>query len=74
MKEWEVWIEGYAATGGSGTASFEGVYKGETFKNAVESMMKDKQWNIEGYYNPERLTYWACRFFDNETDARKSFG
>jgi len=35
-------------------------------------------WNREkghpGYFDPERLTYWGCRFFDNEHNARKSFG
>jgi hypothetical protein len=24
--------------------------------------------------NQENMTYWGCRLFDNEADARKSFG
>jgi hypothetical protein len=28
----------------------------------------------DGNFNPEALTYWGCKLFDNEADARKGFG
>lgn len=86
MKEWEIWIEGYMATGESAEASFEGKFKGETFDDAVEEFKKQYVGVVdarEGYgpRNEEGImplikihSIWACRLFDNETDARKSFG
>lgn len=75
MKAFEVWSEGYAATGEHGSAQLHGIFVGETFRDAVENCVKT--WlpsEVRQYYNAERLTYWGCRFFDNETDARKLFG
>lgn len=69
----EVWNEGYAATGERAPALYLGRYPGVTFKEEVEAAMDDLEWD-RSYYNPEQLTYWACRFFDNEADARRSFG
>ena len=75
MKDFEVWTEGYAANGESGDATYHGVFKGETFKDAVAAYAD----TVDDPYSRscidlERLTFWGCRFFDNETDARKSFG
>ena len=47
MKEWEIWIEGYAATGEHSTASFEGNAFGETFDEACENFTYP-----EDYRNP----------------------
>ncbi|MBR2388239.1 MAG: hypothetical protein IKB02_05670 [Clostridia bacterium] len=68
-----LWIEGYAATGESSTAKFLGFYKASTLKEAVTEWLKENP-QEEKYVNMERLSYWGCRFFDNETEARKSFG
>lgn len=73
MATFEIWIEGYAATGEHGIAQHLGTYQGETFPEACQAAMKDKEWDME-YYNPANNSYWACRFYDNEPDARKSFG
>ena len=72
MKQYEVWMEGYAATGDSSEAEFCGVYEAETFSDACAAWNKEK--GEKGYFNARALTYWGCRFFDNETDARRSFG
>jgi hypothetical protein len=79
MNKYEVWMEGFIISGQEGKAhrvvSEQGktLWEGETFKDAVkqavQEAIKDKQ-----YYDPERNTYWGCRFFDNEAEARKSFG
>lgn len=37
MKEWEIWIEGYSATGEHSPASFIGKALGETFDEACEN-------------------------------------
>jgi hypothetical protein len=74
-KEFEIWTEGFVATGESSRASFLGKFKGETFKDAViswKNTLTDKH-SIQ-CVDIERMSYWGCRFFDNESDARKSFG
>lgn len=69
MKTFEVWSEGFAATGESGRAMRTGSASAESFREACDKVMRGK-----ADYNRERLTYWGCRLFDNETDARKAFG
>jgi hypothetical protein len=72
MNEYEVWMEGHSATGDSSEAEFCGVYEAKTFAEACAVWNREK--GHPGYFDPERLTYWGCRFFDNEHNARKSFG
>lgn len=78
---YEVWIEGYVATGESGEAyrlnltnEINTLWKGDIFKDACINAMKSLGWELKGYYDKERNSYWACRFYNNEKDARKSFG
>ena len=73
MKDWEVWSEGYTATGECGTAMFHGVDRAETFQQAIEAWLDEdiSRWKL---YNPDRLTFWGCKFYDNEKDARAFFG
>lgn len=75
MKTFEVWSEGYRATGESGTAMLHGKFEGETFKDAVIAY-KDTVTDLysRSCIDVENLKFWGCRFFDNELDARKSFG
>ena len=68
-KTFEIWSEGYIITGGRGTALFHGKIKANSFKEACDILFDDDK-----FYNPKNLTYWGCRLFDNEIDARKSFG
>lgn len=87
MKEFEIWMEGYRASGESGGAQLVGKGIGETFDDAVmDYMSKHQKHGIEketpnGYmslehYNNRRSNWniWACKLFDNENDARKSYG
>ena len=67
-KIFEIWSEGYVITGGSGRALFHGKIKATSFKEACDILFDDDK-----FYNPKNLTYWGCKLFDNETDARKSF-
>jgi hypothetical protein len=90
MKEFEIWSEGYAATGERAGAHFHGKAMGETFEDACKNFREPndiKDWegkvivpkgsplNLDKNRDGSvKLSIWACRLFDNETDARKSFG
>lgn len=70
--KYEVWCEGYAATGESAPAFKIGEAEAESFSKACAIVMDtDERRRI---FDPARLTYWGCRLFDNEADARKAFG
>ncbi len=74
-KEFEVWTEGYAATGESSSAMLHGVFPGETFREAVIAF-RDSLTDPHSIacVNVGGMSFWGCRFFDNEKDARASFG
>lgn len=73
LREFTIWLEGYLITGGGGGAVFEGTWKGKDFRDAVLRMVKAKGLD-DSNFNEERLSYWGCRYFDNEADARRTFG
>lgn len=72
MRRFSIWSEGYRATGENGTAVCRGSAEGETFKDACIAFFRGR--GDASYFDPEHLTYWCCRLFDNEADARRSFG
>lgn len=78
MKEYEIWIEGFNATGESATAKKLGEFEGESFIDACnrnkEKLGLDLNDDDTMRLFDGRPCIWACRLFDNETDARKSFG
>lgn len=67
--KYEIWSEGYRATGQSGTANFMGKAAGDNFKKACASFFKG-----DAYYSVHNNTYWACKLYDNKIDASRSFG
>jgi len=69
---WNVWMEGFRATGESGPATFCGTFPGKTFAEACTNWNKEE--GTPGYFNAKQLTYWGCCLYDNEIDARRSFG
>ena len=69
MPIYEIWSEGYVAQGNRAKAKYWGRREGESFQEAC-----DKMFGGDRYYDPVRLTHWACQLFDNGEDARKSFG
>ena len=76
MKNYEVWTEGYTATGENSKATFHGIFLGSTFKDAVYNYIKTLSKGSQQYFkeNNSELRFWGCRFFDNEIDARKNYG
>lgn len=78
MKTYQIWAEGYLATGMEGKpqrAYMMGTAKGATFEEACVNFMKSNP-EYEGgkYYVASSNRYWGCKLFDNEADARKLFG
>ncbi len=90
LKEYEVWIEGYAATGESSGASLLGNARARNFGQACHIVMcRDhlkfmEEENAPDYkpystparwdYDPQRLSYWRCSLYWSEELAKKSFG
>ena len=89
-KLFEIWSEGFVVTGGSSNAHLhtidkQGFPKSIRAKSFEEALLK---WSIENKdfhkyldYRPNAkrvkgsdYTYWGCRLFDNEEEARESFG
>lgn len=86
-QEFEIWMEGYSATGEHGPAQLIGKGFGNTFDEAVKDYMskdpkhgiseneRDRYTTEQAYQNrPSNWNIWACNLFDNESDARKAFG
>lgn len=72
MKSWEIWMEGYAVTGNSSPASFVGKADGALFEDAVRAWYAAHPDPV--YFDSKRLTFWGCRHFPTEAEARNSFG
>lgn len=69
----DLWMEGYALNGDRGTATYLGTFEASTVQEAA------KAWATTGsplakYLNTARTAVWGCRLFDNEADARRTFG
>ena len=72
MKEFEVWIEGYIATGQSVPHQLIGKVEAETFKDACYIAVKKwcgNEEDFERYYDADKQSFWGCRCFDNERDS-----
>lgn len=87
LKEIQIWMEGYAATGESGTAKIIGSYMATSFDDAIRQYNDEHSENPAVYTTPKdyqnkaafvnrRSSWqiWACNLFDNEADARVAFG
>ncbi len=73
-KGFEVWSEGYVATGERSGAQFHGTFFVETFREAVEKWKATLDPDSATLVNLDELTFWGCRLFDNQEAAIKSFG
>ena len=76
--KYTVWLEGFHVQEGITTASLEGVVEANSFREATAkaSLKRHGQQQFDYYYNDkgEYPTFYGCGYFDNEKDARKSFG
>lgn len=65
---YEVWVEGYWCNGDRGQAWLKGKVEADSFNHAIDILFAtDPNYNIIGHW-------WGSRIFDNEIDARRSFG
>lgn len=69
MKEYAVWSEGYRVSGAEGTARLHGSAVAASFQEACDMVLGELS-----QYDRSTRTYWGCRLFDNEQEARASFG
>lgn len=78
MPMYDVWMEGYRATGEQIAAQYLGSVDRPTFTEACDAIMQvkrsEEKWEVNKYYDRSKLTYWGCRLFETEAAARKSFG
>jgi hypothetical protein len=73
MNTFEIWSEGYAATGQSAGAMYHGTARGETFKDACMSFAMSNP-EFMSYFDKPSLAYWGCKLYPNQSDASRSFG
>jgi len=70
MNSYNIWSEGYSATGDhSGAVCLDRGVLADTFAEACSIALEG-----DPYFNKDNLTYWACRLYDNEYEAKESFG
>lgn len=77
LREYEVWSEGYLCSGMEGipaTAQFHGKSRATSFKEACDKWAETLTPDSKSCYDRDRLSFWGCRLYDNETDARKFLG
>jgi len=87
VKTFQIWMEGFSASGDQSDAQLVGTGNGETFDDAVRDYMNRtpdhgitantmSRYATSEAYEKRRSNWniWACDLFDNEADARKSFG
>ena len=75
-KSFDLWMTGYACTGNSSGASFLGTFEADSFIDACDKWAETLRECDKQYYNKKenKAWFWGCAIYDNETDARKSFG
>lgn len=90
LKEYEVWAEGYAATGERSGATLQGTAFARNFAQACDIVMCqnrlhrvaiDNHPNNKEYYSPRkwdydphRLSIWGCGLYWSKELASRSFG
>jgi hypothetical protein len=79
-RTFEIWSEGYLCTGMEGIparAQLHGKAEGSTFDEAVEKFVASRPEKVRSYWSrsPDgRWSMWGCRVYDNEKEARETFG
>lgn len=75
---YDIYEEGYAATGESRGAIYLGQGEGETFDDACKDYIERTGYGeygiIPGYRDLVGASNWGCRWFPSLEEAQKSFG
>lgn len=75
--QWTIWAEGFAATGEAETAwpLNESPIVAVSLDDAVRKyILTSETRHLFQRQSDGTWTYWGCRIFDNESDARGAFG
>lgn len=70
---YEIWSEGYCASGDSGKATYHGFSEGKTFRAACKKFAENNT-SFNSFFDEKNNSYWGCRLFDSKEKAMKSFG
>lgn len=70
---YEIWSEGYECGEERGGAICHGRIEASSFREACDKLAERNE-EFRRNYDQEDMTYWRCRLFDNQEDARKYFG
>lgn len=83
MNEYEIWMEGFTDQGMEGIPARasrlnrkhapDTLWEGETFQDACVKALTELHFEMR-HYRYDLNCYWGVGLFDNETDARKSYG
>ncbi len=75
MNNYQIWAEGYAATGEHGLATFVGISEGDSFEEACNNFAEENEDWAKDYDIMDHIpAHWGCRLFPNESEARVAFG
>lgn len=72
--QYNIWMEGYSCTGESAVARLIATHEGDSFRDACVSFSKNVDAKRLGIFDEENLSFWGCRLFENEKEARLRFG
>ena len=72
---WQIWREGWDTypEHEHSDAELMGTVEAETLQEACTILAATDK-DFAKYFDPIKMTYWGCRLFDNEVDARKFTG
>lgn len=73
MTRYDIWREGYETNGMRDGAALLGSEEGTSFADAC-ARLAARDCDFGKYFSADRMTFWGCRLFGNEADARKAFG
>lgn len=71
---YEIWMEGWSATGGFSKAQQLDTIEAESFAAACAKACRKKNLPNPVIEADAQIRSWGCGLFDNEEDARKAFG
>ena len=70
QQKFDIWMEGFKITGQEAQAQLVARNApGENFLDAAR-----RHYGSDPHFDPEKGTYWGCKLFDNESEARRCFG
>ena len=73
-KEFIIWQEGFNCSDGHGQACIWNKGSGKTFEHAILKILKDIEELTLYRIKDGKFCCWGCDFYDNEKDARETFG